>query len=81
LRRLKDPEVLATAAREGRILVSHDCRTMPRHFANFIAAGTSPGVLLVPQHLPMSVAVEEIVLIWSAADAEEFINRICFLPL
>jgi hypothetical protein len=29
---LTDQEVLATAAREGRILVSHDRETMPGHF-------------------------------------------------
>ena len=27
-----DPEVLALAAQEGRILVTHDRRTMPGHF-------------------------------------------------
>jgi hypothetical protein len=34
---LNDPEVLALAARRGRILVSHDEATMPRHFAEFIS--------------------------------------------
>jgi hypothetical protein len=37
IRGLLDPGVLAVAAREGRILVSHDHHTMPVHFANFIA--------------------------------------------
>ena len=32
-----DPDVLAVAAREGRILVSHDFGTMPRHFRDFSA--------------------------------------------
>ena len=36
LRRIPDPEVLALAAQEDRILVTHDRRTMPRHFAEFI---------------------------------------------
>ena len=36
LRRFPDPEVLALAAQENRILVTHDRRTMPRHFADFI---------------------------------------------
>ena len=30
-RRVPDPMVLAFAAKEGRILVSHDFQTMPRH--------------------------------------------------
>jgi len=40
---VKDPEVLAIAARQGRILVSHDRRTMPLEFATFI---TSSAIVL-----------------------------------
>lgn len=32
-----DPDVLVLCAQEGRILVTHDRRTMPGHFANFIS--------------------------------------------
>jgi hypothetical protein len=78
---LRDPQVLAIAAREGRILVTHDHRTMPMHFASFVADEESPGVLVVPQHLSAVTVVEDLLLIWSATDAEEWTNRICFLPL
>jgi predicted nuclease of predicted toxin-antitoxin system len=47
LRRLPDPEVLALAAQENRILVTHDRRTMPRHFADFILHHSSPGVFII----------------------------------
>jgi predicted nuclease of predicted toxin-antitoxin system len=33
----KDPEVLAIAAQQGRILVTHDRKTMPLEFATFIS--------------------------------------------
>jgi hypothetical protein len=36
LRGVPDDQVLAEAAREGRILLSHDHRTIPRHFATFM---------------------------------------------
>jgi Domain of unknown function (DUF5615) len=78
---LKDPEVLTVAAREGRVLVSHDQKTMPRHFAEFIVHTPSPGLLIVPQHLSIAAAVEDLFLIWFATEAEEWINRIRFLPL
>jgi predicted nuclease of predicted toxin-antitoxin system len=42
---MPDPEVLALAADEGRVLVTNDLR-MPKHFAEFIAIRDSPGVLL-----------------------------------
>ena len=76
-----DQQVLATAAREGRILVTHDQRTMPGHFTAFIATQTSSGLLIIPQHVPVSIAVEELLLIWHTTEPDEWINRIWYLPL
>jgi predicted nuclease of predicted toxin-antitoxin system len=77
-----DPEVLALAAAEDRVLVSHDFKTMPRHFRDFLQArGSSPGVILIPQHMPIGEAIEELLLIWGASDAEEWKNRWQALPL
>jgi len=77
-----DPEVLALAAGQDRILVSHDFQTMPRHFGDFLDAGnSSPGVLLVSQRLPVGDAIEELVLIWAASDADEWQNRILRIPI
>jgi hypothetical protein len=81
LAHLGDIDVLAIAARKGRVLVSHDQKTMPHHFAKFLATQTSPGVLVVPQHLPIAVAVEELLLVWGATESHEGTNRICYLPL
>ena len=78
---LRDPAVLTLAARDGRVLVTHDQKTMPSHFAAFIATATSPGVLIIPQRLPIATAVEDVLLIWSTMDAEEWRNTIRFLPL
>src|SRR5215468_9960610 len=78
---LDDMEVLGIAARDGRILVSHDSRTMPHHFATFLQSQTSAGLLIVPQHLTLVVVVEDLLLIWSASSPEEWVNRICYLAL
>jgi predicted nuclease of predicted toxin-antitoxin system len=45
LRGLKDPEVLAATARDGRILVTHDQSTMPTEFAKFleVSSGSDRG--------------------------------------
>src|SRR5690348_13005593 len=70
---LPDPEVLARSATLNRILVSHDFHTMPRHFGEFLGMSqSSPGVILIPQRLPISEAIDELVLIWSASDAHEW---------
>jgi hypothetical protein len=73
--------VLAIAARERRILLTHDHKTMPQHFADFIANSSCPGVFIIPQSAPVIEAIDELVLIWAASEAEEWINRICYLPL
>jgi hypothetical protein len=78
---LFDPQVLERAATEGRVLVSHDQSTMPQHFAAFIQNQPSAGLLIVPQHLSYMVVAEELLLIWAASEAEEWLNRIAYLPL
>ena len=81
LRGLDDSGVLAIVAPEGRILVTHDRHTMPQHFADFVTARHSPGVFLLSQSLPISLAVEELLLVWEASEAEEWIDTIQALPL
>jgi hypothetical protein len=76
-----DPEVLALAAQAGRVLVTHDRKTMRTHFAEFIGHTVSSGVIVLPQKLPVRAAVEDLLLIWTACDAEEWRNRIQVLPL
>jgi hypothetical protein len=75
-----DEQVLEIAAREGRILVSHDLSSMPTHFTNFTSNHDSPGVLLIPQSLSIKQAVEELATIWGASEAEEWVNTITWLP-
>lgn len=78
---LEDPEVLAIASQSERVLLTHDVRTMPQHFASFIEEQNSSGVLLAPQSLSRRDVVEDLLIIWVAMDAEEWINRIMSLPL
>lgn len=77
LRAISDLEVLAYAAREGRLLVSHDLTTMPHHFAAFIMSGeTSAGLLILRQQLSILQTLNEILKIWRKDDASQWINQI-----
>jgi len=67
---LNDREVLRIAADSGRILVSQDRRTMPAHFARYVS-----------EAIPIATAIEEIVPIWSAIEAEEWTGRLVWIPL
>jgi hypothetical protein len=78
---MKDPQVLGLAASLGRILVTHDVRTMPRHFRNFVTGSESPGVILIPRSLPIAEAIEEMLLIWQISEADEWRNLLRWLPL
>jgi hypothetical protein len=78
---LSDKEVLALASRSGRVLVMHDRKTMPKHFSEFIATQPSGGVLIVPQKLPVTQVVADLILIWTVTEADEWTNRIYSLPL
>lgn len=77
---MPDPEVLALAAREGRILVSHDFQTMPHHFRQFTGHQLSPGVLLIRQDMPVGDAIDSLLLIWEASEADEWEDRLCLVP-
>ena len=78
---IPDPDVLHRAADLGRILISHDRKTMPAHFAGFLDSRSSPGLIIVPQDLDIGLAIEDLLLIWAASDAEEWKDKVGFLPL
>jgi hypothetical protein len=76
-----DPEVLEIAASQGRILVTHDRRTMMRHFRSRIAqAKSSPGVFLVSQFEPLGPVVEVLLTVWAASDPAEWQDQVRHLP-
>jgi hypothetical protein len=76
-----DPEVLAFATHQSRILVTSDLRTMPHHFGDFLDAnGQCAGVFLVKQRAALADVIDALVLIWAASDASEWKNRIVEIP-
>ena len=78
---LDDPDVLRISVDSGRTLVSQDRRTMPAHFARYVRGAHSPGVILLREAISIGVAIEELALIWSASDTEEWVNRLVWIPL
>ena len=78
---LPDPEVLAKATEAGRILVSHDRKTMVAHLVRFVEGRSSPGLIIVPQDLDIVSAIEDLLVVWAASESEEWSNRVEFLPL
>ena len=77
---IDDPLVLALAADLDRVLVSHDRRSMPEHFYRFVGSRESPGLILIRQRIPTGAAIEDLRLVWTRLDADDFRNQITYLP-
>ena len=54
---------------------------MPAHFARYVTGAQSPGVIVLREAIPIATAIEELLLIWIASQAEEWINRLAWIPL
>jgi Domain of unknown function (DUF5615) len=77
-----DAEVLAYAADNGFIVVSHDVNTMPSAAYGRMSSGQKmSGLLMVKQSDPVGAIISCLIVIWSASEAEEWENQVCFLPL
>jgi Domain of unknown function (DUF5615) len=68
---LPDSEVLSTVANRNCVLVSHDVSTMPHHFRQFVTHSHSPGLILIPQALPIRTAIDSLALISEACLPED----------
>ncbi len=78
----KDPVMLAGAAEQGRILLTHDVSTVPKYAYERIAAGQiMPGVIIVPETLPIGQAIEELVTVIECSEQSEYENQVVHLPL
>jgi hypothetical protein len=78
---IPDSKVLSIAADLGRILVSHDRSTMPAYFARFLTNRSSPGLIIVDQDLDIGRTIEELLLIWTATDIDEWKDKIGYVPI
>lgn len=77
-----DPDVLAWAAVENRVLITHDTRTMKDFAYQRVAAGEAmPGVVAVPPRIPIAQAIEDLLTIIEVATPDEMRDRVLRLPL
>jgi hypothetical protein len=77
-----DPELLAWAEANRRILVTHDHQTMPGHVADRIEAGGKVfGVVIVPQLMQIGRAIEDLEIIVMCSSEDEWENLVRYLPL
>lgn len=77
-----DPSVLAWAAAEGRVLLTHDVATVPKFAYERIVAGQPmPGVIVVNYSLPIGEAAEEIRLVAECTLGDALEMPVTFVPM
>ena len=83
LRTAKDTEILAWAASQDRIVLTHDRKTMTKFAFDRIMAGLPmPGVFVL-ENRPKQIGqmVEDVLLVALCSSQEEWKDRVIFLPL
>ena len=82
LRGLQDPPLLRKAAEWHRVVVTHDLKTLPKHAYARVATGEPiPGIIAVPQELPIGQAIEHLHIVVECCGEHELDNQVLYLPL
>jgi len=82
LRGADDPTLLEWAAREQRVLLTHDVSTMVRHALERLRSGKQlAGVFEVHADFPIGSAIEELALVAQASFEGEWQGQVRFLPI
>lgn len=74
--------MLAWAAQEGRIVLTHDVNTIPKYAYERVTSGqTMPGVIAVHLGAAIGEVIQDLLLILEAVEPSEFENQVVYLPL
>ena len=77
-----DPTVLEWAAREERVLLTHDVSTITHYAYQRVRAGESmPGVFEVSRDVPIGRAIEDVLLLVDYSLDGEWEGQVYYLPL
>src|SRR5579864_5951733 len=82
LSRADDPDILAWAFENNRIVLTHDRATMSDYAYERVAAGVGmAGVFILNDRLPVGRAIEEILLLVACTEQAEWSGRAVHVPL
>ena len=77
-----DPTVLEWAAREGRVVLTHDRATLLGFAYERVARGEPmSGVIAVGGQSPIGRAIEDLLLLLECTPDEQWAGRVFFVPL
>ena len=77
-----DRDILVWAAENNRIILTHDRATMPDYAYQRVTTGEAmPGVFILNDRLPVSQAIQEILLMVACSQQAEWSDRVVYVPL
>ncbi len=77
-----DPAVLAWAAADVRVLLTHDVTTITKYaYARVVAGEAMPGVFEISREVPIGMAIDEVLLLIECSVAGEWDGQVRYLPL
>ncbi len=77
-----DPNILAWAASQQRVLLTHDRETVPGFaYARVDVGEPMPGVFLVSDHMPKGQAIDQLLLAIQCLDPDDCENQEHHFPL
>ncbi len=77
-----DRTILHWAADHGRILLTHDRRTVPGFALDRVTEGKPmPGVFVVQTQMPVAHAIDEMLLVVQCSSAEDWADQVIYFPL
>jgi predicted nuclease of predicted toxin-antitoxin system len=79
---LDDLALLDWAAKEGRVIVTHDINTVTKYANERLKRGMPmPGVIIVPEQLEIGRAIDDLEIFVECSSISDIENQIQFLPL
>jgi hypothetical protein len=82
LSRAKDPAILAWAAENGRVVLTHDKKTFLKYaYQRMIAGLPMLGVIIMSQRIDIGLAIEQIAMAALTTDDTDLAEGVLHIPL
>ena len=77
-----DRDILVWIEKAGYVFVTGNRRTIPEHLrVHYRADRRIPGLFFLRRRADLGRIIEQLYLLWAASEAEEYEDRILYLPM
>ncbi len=82
LTNVDDPIILAWAAQDERVVLTHDAKTMTRYALQRVNITLPmPGVVVVRKLAPLAICIDDLIYLAQAGGDADFRNQVVYIPL